>query len=316
MNEIGTGMVQIVQLTGGYQEKNFRPKNEKRRRWIRRIILYALVLFFCILGFRRGINAYLAKQAEGKLQTATSYKNIYQSFERVERNQLQLRRKWENHRWINMSLHMEGVNLSSLMSSAGGAMYSVLGAVTDVTGVGGSGIGQYHQYMLEVSEESGSSALGTEGGMDENLSHQNMNTGDQQTGKDSFGIEGGDLSEEEGDNLHSVEGPDQWIVRGDYIYTIWMKDESEGWIEPEPRLVIYHAVDGQMEQVYEKDMGKTYKMEMMISGNYLYLVMNAGEYNPEHCMLYIYDITNPAKPQRKDVLVQYGSYYSMKIVGE
>lgn len=314
MNEIGTGMVQMLQLSGGYQEKNYRPKNEKLRRWIRRIILCALILFFCILGLRRGINAYLAKQAEGELQTASSYKNIYRSFERVEGNQLHLRRKWENHRGINMSLHMEGVNLSSLMSSSS-AVSSVLGAVRDVTGVGGFGIGQYHQYMMAVSKESGSSASGTEGGMDENLSRKDMNTGDQQTGKVQSGIEEGDLSTGEGNDLHSVAGPDQWIVQGDYIYTIWMKEETEGW--PEPRLVVYHAVDGQIEQIYEStwNMSRVYEIEMMISGNYLYLVMDTYD-RPKSCLLYVYDITNPEKLKWVDQMTQYGSYYSMKIAGE
>lgn len=324
MNGIETGMVQMLQLSGGYQEKNIRPGNEKRRRWIRRVILCVFLLFFGIFGVRRGINAYLAKEAEGKLQTASSYKKIYQSFERVESKQLHLRRKWENHRGVNMPLNTGGVNLSSLMSSASDAMSTVLGAVRDVTGVGGFGIGQYHQYMMAVSQESGSSISGEDGDRDGNLSSQDMSVGDQQTGKEQSGIEEGDLSTGEGNDLHSVEEPDQWIAQGDYIYTIWMKDESEGRREPEPRLVIYHAADGQMEKVYEREMGKTNIMEMMILGNYLYLVKNAREYNPavdeeyypEHCMLYVYDITNPAKPKRKGVLAQYGSYYSMKIVGE
>ncbi len=301
MNGIETGMVQILQLSGGYQEKKFRPGNEKRRRWIRRVILCVFLLFFGILGVRRGINAYLAKEAEGELQTASSYKNIYQSFERVESNQLQLRRKWENHRGINTSLHMEGVNLSSLMSSAGGAMSAALGAVRDVTGVGGVGIGQYHQYMMAASEDSGSSISEADGDR-ENTPYQYPP-----------------------DQQYFMAEPSQWIAQGDYIYTIWMKGLSEEWTEPEPKLVVYHAVNGQMEQIYESaSMNGGYEPEMMISGNYLYLAMNddgkypdADEaYYPEHCVLYVYDITNPAKPQRIETLAQYGSYYSMKISGK
>lgn len=341
MNEIGTGMVQMVKLTGGYQEKNYRSGNEKRRRWIRRTVLCLLLVFFGILGIRRGTNAYLARQAEGKLQTASSYKGIYQSFERVESKQLRLRRKWENHRGINLSIDM-GVNLSGnrgnngltyMMSSASSAVSSVLGAVHDVTGVGGLGIGQYHQYMVEASAEDGSCLSGTEGGMDEDESYQDIATGGQQAGEGQSVMEKSDSAAGEAKNVDSVAGPDQWIVRGDYIYMLWMKGQSDEWIGPEPKLVIYHAVNGQMEQVYDADLdvSESSEMEMMISGNYLYLAMNddsyeecyfeyydemmADGYVEQKCLLYVYDIAKPAKPLEKKHFTQSGSYYSMKIEG-
>ncbi|MDE6851154.1 MAG: beta-propeller domain-containing protein [Lachnospiraceae bacterium] len=290
MNDLGLAK-QMMQLSGGYREQKRPSGNGKWRRRIRRSVICILLLFFCILGVRRGINAYLAKQAEGKLQTASSYQSIYQSFERVEMNQLHLRKKWENHRGINLSIDMGGVNLSAVMCSSGSAassaVSSVLGAVRDVTGVGGFGIGQYRQYMMAVSGENDSSAIS---------------------------------------QLPAAE-PDQFLVQGEYIYTLWLREESEGWIEPS--LVIYHAAGGQMEQVYESawKMSGSYETEMMISGNYLYLAMNDAPGDvyydkmdisgtPESCLLYIYDITNPAKPQRKDTLAQYGSYYSMKLSGE
>lgn len=310
-NRIETGMLQMLQLSGGYQEKNIHPKNEKRRRWIRRVILCALLLFFGILGVRRGSSAYLAMKAEGELQTASSYKKIYQSFERVESNQLRLRRKWENHRGINMSFLMEGANLSSLMlSRAGGAVSTVFGAVKDVTGVGEIGIGQYRQDMMAASEESGSSVSEADGDR-ENTPYQYIPEEYQQ---------------------YFMAEPSQWIAQGDYIYTLWMKDVSKGWVNPEPKLVVYHAVDGQMEQVYESaSMIGGYETEMTISGNHLYLAMNDDSYDeyyneeygemdicerPEGCLLYVYDISNPANPQRIETLTQYGSYYSMKIAGK
>lgn len=321
MNEIGTGMVQMLQLTGGYQEKNIRPENKKRRRWIHRAILCVLLLFLCILGIRRGANAFLAKQAEGKLQTVSSYKEIYQSFERVESKQFRLRRKWENHRGINLSLDM-GINLSYMMSGASSAASSVMGAVHDVTGVGGSGIGQYRHYMMAASEMDGNAASGT---TEEELSHQDIGAGGQQS-------EGASAKGEDG-NLHFAAEPDQWIAQGDYIYTLWMKGTSYEGVELAPSLVIYYAAGGQMEQVYEEELDRSegYEMEMMVFGNYLYLARNNDfyEYYDEYfdemvidtveqqsCLLHVYDISDPEKPMEKGYFTQSGSYYSMKIEGE
>lgn len=104
---------QLLMGQGRYQEQKNHTGKEKKSRYIRRF-LCILVLFLCgIILVRRGINMFLAKQAEGKLQTASSYGKIYQSFERVERKQLHLRRKWENHRGINLSLEMGAITYLS-----------------------------------------------------------------------------------------------------------------------------------------------------------------------------------------------------------
>lgn len=256
--------------------------NGKRRRWIRRVIVCVILLLFGILTIRRGVNFYLAKQAEGKLQTASSYKKIYQSFERVEMKQLQLRRKWENHRGIDLSLNLGGTNLSALMSS-GGAAASVMGAITEVTGVGGYGIGQYHQYMMAASEQGDRDSQETSANEAENMEQAAMDAGMK---------------------------PDQFIWQGEYIYAAGCLDESL-----ESCLVIYHAAEGRMEQVNTlsiKD-GWGTEIEMLISGHYLYLVTGDDDYG---FLLYIYDITNPAKPQKKDVLKQSGDYERMQISGE
>lgn len=278
---------QLLMGQGGYQEQKNHTGKEKKSRYIRRF-LCILLLFLCgIILVRRGINIFLAKQAEGKLQTASSYEKIYQSFERVERKQLHLRRKWENHRGINLSLEMGGNNLSKLMSSGSAAM-SIMGAVSEITGQGGYGIGQYHQYVEAASAIDGNDPA-----------------------------EEGQIVFQEASNEDLVAEPDQMVVQGEFIYTLWLQGENDGWVEPV--LMVYHAMNGELEQVYQStwrmSSSNSCEAEMMIYGHYLFLAMNKNDYG-EDCICYVFDITDPAKPKRADVLTQYGEYYDMLISGE
>lgn len=277
---------QFMKGPGGYREQKNHSGKEKKWRYIRRFLCILLFFLCSVVLVRRGINVFLAKQAEGKLQTASSYEKIYQSFERVEMNQLHLRRKWENHRGINLSLEVGGNNLSTLMSCGSAAM-SVMGAVNEITGQGGYGIGQYRQYMNEASDIEAIDSAGKE----EMISEETAEEG-------------------------TVAEPDQMVVQGEYIYALWLQGEDAGWIEP--ALVVYHAMNGTLEQVFQSKWkmsgSNSYEAEMMISGSYLYLAMNRDYYS-EDCICYIYDITDPAKPKRTDQLTQDGEYFDMMISG-
>lgn len=304
MRDIELNLIKQMMETRGYQEQERPPRGDRWRQRLIRMVLVLLLFVFCFSCIRQGINAYLAKRAEGSLQTASSYEKIYQSFERVEAKQLRIQKKWENHRGINLSLEMpENNNLSSLMSGVS----SSIGEVKNFMGIGGGyGIGQYRRYMATISGESGSEiSVGSEKNQDCTWQY--------------IAEESDDLAERQEREIE----PDQFVVDGEYIYALWREGDF-AYEEGIARLVVYHATGGRMEQIYVSRcyMEDGYGTELMVSDHYLYITTNGYESyetdTPEsqnNCLTYIYDITDPEKPERVRELTQAGEYVSMKIQG-
>lgn len=298
MNPIGNMMGNMIR----YREPAGDTGHGRMRCYLFRAGVGVAAFLFCYCAIRYGVNVYLAKQAEGKLQTASSYEMIYQSFARVEARQLHIQKKWENHRGRNGAQSVKNHNLSFLMSCSSAAS-AALGEVRTAAGLGSGSVGQYRQYVAEASGDRGSDTSAA---------------GDKlQDSAEQYDLEGKENLTEE------VAKPDQFVVEGEYIYTLWQEGELS-YDGGDSHLVIYHAVDGRLDQIYVSPwvMWDGSGTELMVSGDYLYITTNMEEYDDaldelqqKSCATYVYDITDPSHPKRVQVLTQAGEYDSMKMQG-
>lgn len=300
MNQPGNILRGIIE----YREPEEDTKYGRKKYLLFRIGLCSLILLIGYGGVRYGVNVYLARLAEGELQTASSYQKIYQSFARVEARQLHIQKKWENHRGMNGSQDEKNENLLFLMSGSSVAS-AALGEVMAVTGLGNSGIGQYRQYM--TAGESGSDVFET---------WEKYQDG---TGRSLLDGEG-ELTERQ----REVIEPDQFVVEGEFIYTLWQEGDLS-YDSGETHLVVYHVADGRLDQIYVSPwvMSEGSGAELMVSGHYLYITTNISEYEEgldelkqKSCAAYVYDITDPSHPKRAHMLTQSGEYTSMRIQGK
>lgn len=115
---------------GGYREPDYNPRKERRKKWVKRGLAYAILMLVILITGRKLFNFIMAWRAEGALQTASSYSAIYNSFERTGALQQRLKEKREFMKtpfcFNGWNQYTEGNMMATMSMGASAAQHVIL----------------------------------------------------------------------------------------------------------------------------------------------------------------------------------------------